>query len=343
LLTRSHDPSRSMRTIAIVSRLIVWIGVLSWTLWSWLAAPAIGQPDWNGLGVALIKGREYLAAGSQRTSLDIYLPDTHFDKPVSKQGRPAVLVIHGGSWIGGSAAAWRADPSEVVIRLAQQGLAVFAVDYRLARPGKPSWPAVVADLREAVRWVRRHSDEFGVDSGRIAVLGISAGAHLAALLGTQPEEQGPDGVSSRVQAVVSFYGPSDLARLMVARRLFHEPVRMFIGDGPSRSADLVAEASPISHVTHDDPPFLLFHGSDDHWVSLDQSVRMASTLAIAGVPHRLIVVPGARHGFGLTVEYPSHRDLLPEIVGFLESVWNISSVAAQKSRRCCWYGACTFL
>ena len=78
------------------------------------------------------------------------------------------------------------------------------------------------------------------------MLGISAGAHLAALLGTQPEEQVPDGVSSRVQAVVSFYGPSDLARLMVARRLFYEPVRMFIGDGPSRSAHLVAEASPTS-------------------------------------------------------------------------------------------------
>ena len=168
------------------------------------------------------------------------------------------------------------------------------------------------------------------------MLGISAGAHLAALLGTQAEERGHDGVSSRVQAVVSFYGPSDLPRLMIARRLKHEPVRMFMGDAAAGSADLVAEASPISHVTHDDPPFLLLHGSDDRWVPLDQSVRLASTLAIAGVPHRLIVVPGARHGFGLTVEYPTHRDLLPDIAAFLESVWNISSVAAQDSRRCCW-------
>jgi acetyl esterase/lipase len=175
------------------------------------------------------------------------------------------------------------------------------------------------------------------------VLGISAGAHLASLLGTLAEETGPDGVSSRVQAVVSFYGPSDLARLMSSRRLSHEPVRTLLGDGPSRSADLAAEASPISHVTHDDPPFLLLHGSDDRWVPLDQSIRMASTLAIVGVPHRLIVIPGARHGFGLTVEYPAHRDLLPDIVGFLENVWNISSVAAQSCRRCCWYERCTNL
>ena len=124
-----------MRTIAIVSRLIVWFGVSSVTLWSWIAAPAIEEPDWNALGVSLVKGREFLAAGTPRSTLDIYLPARHPDTAQSKRGRPAVLVIHGGSWIGGSAVAWRADQSEVVIRLAQQGLVVFAVDYRLARPG----------------------------------------------------------------------------------------------------------------------------------------------------------------------------------------------------------------
>jgi acetyl esterase/lipase len=340
-LTQFHDPSRSMRTFNIVSRLMIWVGVSSLTVWSSSAVPAIRLPDWNSLGVSLITGREYLAAGSRHGALDVYLPAGHTETPAFKRGRPAVLVIHGGSWLGGSAAAWRADPSDMVIRLVEQGLVVFALDYRLARPDEPSWPAIVGDLREAVRWVRRHGGEFGVDPGRIAVLGISAGAHLAALLGVQSEERGPDGVSSRVQAVVSFYGPSDLATVMRARRLSHEPVRTFIGDRRSRMANDLAEASPISHVTHDDPPFLLLHGTDDHWVPLDQSVRMASTLAIAGVPHRLIVVPGARHGFGMTVEYPTHRDLLPEIIGFLENVWNISSVAARHARRCCCYDACT--
>jgi acetyl esterase/lipase len=329
-----------MRTINIVSRLIMWVGVSLLTLWSWSAGPAIRQPDWNSLGVSLIAGREYLAAGSRRRALDVYLPTGHTETPATKRGRPAVLVIHGGSWVGGSAAAWRTDPSDIVIRLAQNGLVVFAVDYRLARPDEPSWPTIVGDLREAVRWVRRHGGEFGVDPGRIAVLGISAGGHLAALLGTQSEERGPDGVSSRVQAVVSFYGPSDLATLIRVRRLSYEPVRTFIGDRRSRMASDLAEVSPISHVSDDDPPFLLLHGTDDRWVPLDQSVRMASALAIAEVPHRLIVVPGARHGFGMTVKYPKHRDLLPEIIGFLENVWNISSVAARHARRCCWYGTC---
>ena len=106
--------------------------------------------------------------------------------------------------------AFRYDSRNAVVRLAQRGMVVFAIDYRLARPGSPSWPAVVDDLREAVRWVRRHSGEFGVDPGRIAVMGQSSGGHLASLLATLPDEPGPDGVSSRVQAVVSFYGPSDL-------------------------------------------------------------------------------------------------------------------------------------
>jgi acetyl esterase/lipase len=215
--------------------------------------------------------------------------------------------------------------------LAQQGLAVFAVDYRLARPGSPGWPAALGDLRAAVRWVRRHSEEFGIDPARIAIMGQSAGGHLAALIGTAPEERGPDGVTSRVQAVVSFYGPCDLTGLMTARRLTHEPVRVFLGDAASAPADHAVAASPVHHVTNDDPPVLLLHGSDDAWVPLGQSVRMAAALASAGVPHRLIVVEAARHGFEALVEYPQRRDLLPEILAFLETAWNISSVASRPN------------
>ena len=94
-----------------------------------------------------------------------------------------------------------------------------------------------------------------------------------------PRRDGPDGVSSRVQAVVSFYGPSDLTALMSSRRLAHEPARVLLGDVASSSADHAAVASPIEHVTHDDPPMLLIHGTDDAWVPLDQSVRMAAALA----------------------------------------------------------------
>jgi acetyl esterase/lipase len=200
-------------------------------------------------------------------------------------------------------------------------MVVLAIDYRLARPGWPSWPAAVGDLREAVRWVRRHADELGIDPDRIAAMGESAGGHLAGLLGALPDERGDDGVSSRVQAVVSFYAPSDLPRLMETRRLPHEPARVFLGDAVSGRDDAATEASPIAYVTPDDPPVLLVHGSDDAWVPLEQSVRLAEALDRAGVRNRLIILDGARHGFGTLVETPP-RDLVPDILAFLNRVWN---------------------
>jgi len=214
------------------------------------------------------------------------------------------------------------DPNNTIIRLAQQGLVVVAVDYRLARPGSPSWSGVIDDLREAVRWMRRHASELEIDPDRIVALGQSSGAHLAALLGTLPDKLGTDGVSSRVQAVVSFYGPTDLARLIRTRHLDHEPARILLGNDETSKTEF--QASPIHHVTNDDAPMLLLHGSDDKWVRPEQSARMAEALESAGVPHRLIVVDGARHGFEATVNYPVKCDLLPEILAFLESVWNVS-------------------
>jgi acetyl esterase/lipase len=195
---------------------------------------------------------------------------------------------------------------------------VIAPDYRLARPGAPGWPAAIEDLREAVRWTRRRAGELGVDPGRVVALGQSAGGHLAALLGTTGDED------SRVQAVVDFYGPSDLERLPLARvrRLRHEPVHAFLGDDPARPSEAAREASPIHRVRGDTAPMLLIHGTSDLWVPLEQSEELAEALQAARVKHRLIRVDGARHGFDAEVREPRHRDLLPEIFAFLESVWN---------------------
>ena len=310
-----------MRTRRFRSHAIAWLGVISLTAWAWRTPPIADGPNWDALGVSLSTERVYRTVGSRRMTLDVYRPWKGSSASDAGRLRPAVLAIHGGSWNGGSTAAYGYDSRNVVVRLAQRGLVVFAIDYRLARPGAPSWPAVLDDLREAVRWVRRHSGEFLVDPGRIAVMGQSSGGHLATLLATLPDEKGPDGVSSRVQAVVSFYGPSDLPRLIAFRHLAHEPARAFAGDGASGATDRSAEASPIEHVTPDDPPMLLIHGTDDVWVPLDQSVRMAESLERAGVPHSLIVVEGARHGFETELKDSPNRDLLPEILAFLDSVW----------------------
>jgi acetyl esterase/lipase len=312
----------SMRTRLIRPPFFVWLGLVCLTVWAWRTPPIADRPDWEALGVSLTEGRVYRTSDARELTLDVYRPVPTLNASGADRPRPAVLAIHGGSWNGGSMSAYRYDAQNAAVRLAQHGMVVFAIDYRLARPGSPSWPAVVDDLREAVRWVRRHSREFRVDPDRIAAMGQSSGGLLALLLATCPEEKGPDGVSSRVQAVVTFYAPSDLPGLLRSRHLAHEPARAFLGGSDSGLSGRAAEASPIEHVTPDDPPTLLIHGTDDAWVPLDQSMRMSEALDRAGVPIRLIVVNGARHGFECQLEEPVNRDLLPEILAFLESAWS---------------------
>lgn len=272
-------------------------------------------------GVALHSDLIYGTAAHQNTRLDVYLPVD----PPPPGGRPAVLAIHGGGWRGGS----KRDYGRHVARLAQHGYVVVAVDYRLSRPGRPSWPANLEDVRDAVRWIRNHASDYGVDPGRIVALGASAGGHLAALLGTWPEGPGeeaatrdrsgsptPPRTSARVQAVVDFYGPSDLAALAASRPISASPIRVMLGGEPSPRPEQLREASPVEHVSADDPPTLLIHGLDDAHVPVAQSEELADALERAGVPHRLIAVEKARHGF---VFNAGGRDLLPEILSFLKT------------------------
>ena len=260
--------------------------------------------------------------GTRQARLDIYLPQHQPGPEVAgvPRRRPGVLVIHGGSWIGGS----KSEYGPQFARLTEHGYVVFAADYKLARPGAPGWPDALDDLRGAVRWIRSHAEEFEVDQNRLTALGSGAGGHLAALLGTSPPESGPGETSARVQAVIDLYGPSDLAELVHRRGLANDPVSAFLGDTPGKNMARAAAASPINLVSAGDSPMLLIHGSDDSWVHLEQSKRLADALAGVGVRHRLIVVPGARHGFELMVGFPEPRDLLPDVLAFLETVWNFT-------------------
>jgi acetyl esterase/lipase len=260
----------------------------------------------------------YRRVGERRVRLDLYKPRG----APPPGGRPAVIALHGGGWRGGS----KTPYGRMAAALAERGYVVAAVDYQVSRPGAPSWPANLEDVRAAVRWLRRHASDHGVDPNRIAALGASAGGHLAALLGALPDgpPPPPDGAttSARVQAVIDFYGPSDLPALAEPNAPARDSVALYLGGTPSEVPDCYELASPVRHVSPDDPPMLLIHGDDDQRVPVDQSRRLARALAAAGVPHRLIVIAGARHGFDFQV---GDRDLLPEILAFLESAWNVKS------------------
>ena len=187
----------------------------------------------------------------------------------------------------------------------------------------PGWPEALEDLREAVRWLRRHAEEYDIDSNRIVAIGGSAGGHLAALLGSFSPGSQPERISSHVQAVIDLYGPMDLAELLTRRDLVNEPIRLLLGGDPATIHDRARAASPIQQVTREHSPMLLVHGSEDRWVPPEQSDRMADRLARAGVRCQLITVAGERHGFELQSRYPTNRDLLPDLLAFLESVWQV--------------------
>lgn len=300
-------------------RIAGWLAVAIATAWIGLRSDRAFRLRESGSRVEVRTDIPYRSADTgEQLDLDVYIPPRDAPRPIPGLRRPAILMIHGGSWVGGSKRLLRPSPWEprpTAIRLAEAGYLVVAADYRLTRPGLPSWPGSDDDLREAVRWIRSHADELGLDPVRIAALGQSAGAHLATLLATT------DQPASRIQAVIAFYGPSDLERLpsQRVRPLAHEPVGSFLGD---RKA--AREASPIHRIRPSTAPMLLIHGTSDRWVPIEQSEEMAEALRREGVRHHLIRVEGARHGFEARVGEPRPLDLLPAILDFLQDVWNAS-------------------
>jgi acetyl esterase/lipase len=307
-----------MNALLSMLRVVSWICLLGVTVGVWIRDPRTPHGATDEPGSFLISDEVYRTMGARPMRLDVYQPS---DETASGQVVPrhALLAIHGGSWIGGS----KSEYGRQFARFTRHGFVVFVPDYTLALPASPSWPTVIEDLRECVRWIRKSAQRFRIDPRRMVVVGSSSGGLLADLLGTYPCADRLDDVSCRVQAVVDLYGPSDLARLMSERKLRRDPVTILIGGSTPDAESHLAEASPITHVTSDDPPMLLIHGSADAWVPPEQSLRMAERLARAGVPHHLINVPGARHGFELMVKFPQSRDLLPEILAFLENVWQV--------------------
>jgi acetyl esterase/lipase len=306
-----------MKRLTLIVRFLIWISVIGLAAGLWARSPLVAEQKANTAGLSVLKNRVYRTDGAYVGRLDVYLPSPAASTPDDHARRPAVLAIHGGSWIGGS----KEEYGPQVVRLASAGYVVFAADYRLARPGHPSWPMALDDLRAAVRWIRSRAADYGIDPERIVAFGTSAGGHLASLLGTFPPKAESGQISSRVQAVVSLYAPSDLVALLEERNLPNDPVMQLAGVRQPKGLAQLREASPLAHVTGDDAPMLLIHGTEDRWVPLEQSRKMGDELARAGVKHRLLIMPDERHGFELEVGVPRKYDLLPDILAFLENVW----------------------
>ena len=188
--------------------------------------------------------------------------------------------------------------------IAAHGFAVFNVDYRLAARG-PAIRRQQADLREALRWIRANARRIGVDPRRIGALGSSAGGHLVSLLAARgPLTEGP-----RVRASVTWSAPFDLNPFRAG--WLGGAIETLLGCGSAECEARRTAASPIGHVSPDDPPMLIVNSSDEV-IPRAQPRAMAGRLAASGIRHRLAMLDGSRHG----VEYA--RAALPATIAFFE-------------------------
>lgn len=283
-------------TWLVTSLLLAWSGAASGQPPS--AAPGPSPPTLPE-DVRIEKDINYAGTQNPRQTLDLVLPRA----PRGTRPLPVVVIIHGGAFRAGDKSMGLREAAE----LAQGGdYAAATINYRLS--GEAIWPAQIHDGKAAIRWIRANAAKYGLDPDRIAVMGASAGGHLAAMLGTSDGVAaleggvGPHtGVSSRVKCVVDQFGPSDLLAMAdYPSRIDHNapdsPESLLIGGALPEHKDRARSASPITYVSRDDPPFLILHGTDDPLVPFNQSERLAEALKAAGVPCTFVKVVGAGHG-----------------------------------------------
>jgi acetyl esterase/lipase len=268
----------------------------------------LAQPKEVPKGPKLPEGvtadRDVAYGTHERQKLDVYV--SKGDGPF-----PLILWVHGGGWEGGSK-----DSAGPVVNMLGRGYVVASTNYRLSR--NAAFPAQIHDVKGAVRYLRANAKKYKIDPDRFGVAGGSAGGHLVALLGTSGDvkelegDVGPKDVSSRVQCVIDFFGPTDLLKLSPANAK-ENPVTRLLGGPTTDKRELAVSANPITYVSKDDPPFLIVHGDKDAVVPLSQSELLYEALKKAGVDATLKVVPEAGHGNGIFTP-----ELAKEYVEFYE-------------------------
>lgn len=269
-------------------RRIVWLVGLSLWLMSPPSAPAQRPRAQLPEGTKVSRDLPYIENGHERQRLDLYLPE-NADHPL-----PVVVWVHGGGWRGGSK-----DSGRRALPLVGKGYAVASINYRLSQHAV--FPAQIEDCKAAIRWLRANAEKYNLDPDHIGVWGSSAGGHLVALLGTSGDvkelegNDGSPGQSSRVQAVVDWYGPADFLKFQLSENS-ESAISKLLGGTIQDNPDKAKQASPVTYVSKDDPPFLIMHGDKDPTVPFNQSERLADALKKAGVPVTFQPIPGAKHG-----------------------------------------------
>jgi acetyl esterase/lipase len=251
-----------------------------------LAAAAYGRPHMTAPPIPVFRLSDVPFLGVERKEkLDLYFPNGP-----KRLDRPAVVFIHGGGFTGGDKAEYRS--ASVSADLCRAGYVVVSCNYVLGPKSKEGvWPQNIADCRNAVRWVRAHAKELGVNPDKIAVAGGSAGGYLALMVGLSDDKTGPGGDpaakhSAKVSAVIDMYGVVNFSK--------H-------GKGDVQGVASAEQKAYLPELQCDaqDPAVLILHGTADTTVDIAQSDDMAKALRSAKTSHEYIVVDGAPHTFDL--------------------------------------------
>lgn len=210
--------------------------------------------------------------------------------------------------------------------LASMGYTAATADYRLCRRSGPHYPIPMQDAMAAVKFIRVHAADYGVDPARIAVGGDSAGAGMALLLGLVKDhsifkDDSFPGVSSEVAAVINMYGPTDLAALSKLNFYLKDIGSVYLGGLLKDRPEAYREASPISHVRPDAPPILTVHGDQDLVVPFTQAVALHDAICKAGGRSLLVKIPGAGHNWVPDFNSSASLRALPSIIQFLDRVF----------------------
>jgi len=224
----------------------------------------------------------------------------------------ANVVLHAGAWREGS----KDENRRLLFDLARRGSVGVSPDYRLCP--QSVFPAQVEDAKAAVRFLRANAASLKVDPERIGAMGFSAGGYLALMLGVTGPADGFEGDkaspgASRVQAVVDFFGPTDLAdgKFSATAKEF---VSCYLGGSGDGVKELASRASPVSYVGSGDPAVLVFQGTRDALVPPAQVFALMEKLTSAGVSRRVEFILGAEHGF----QGPEYDRAMKETWEFLD-------------------------
>ncbi len=264
------------------------------------------------MSIELIPDLVFSAPDGKPLLLDLYLPQD------AARPLPVIVWLHGGGWLHGD----RRLAPDLSRYFAASGFAMASIEYRLSN--EAIFPAQVHDVKAAIRWLRTHAAQYGLDGARIGLWGSSAGGHLAAVTALagngvlEADGWEAGGISAEVQAVVNGYGPTDFSQMDAQRKPLPpeledpESVRVppdkktadadsfesrLIGAPVGERPDLVRAASPLTYARRGAPAFLILHGLSDSAVPFEQSALLYKTLAEHGNDVTLYLVEGLGHGF----------------------------------------------